>query len=210
VRFSVVLADPPWAYRGASSLQAGHLTGSEGETYATTKSENLHDVGRHLARVTESDSILFCWVTGPTLAEGVALMTSWGYPFSQVAFVWEKQTGNPGAYTHTSCEFVLVGRRGRIPSPYKPASVRQFYQSKRGDHSQKPEEIQSRVEAMFPGHTFLELFARRTRSPWVCIGNEITGRDIRDDLDTLAVGAALTEHPERRAPIWKRQQLPLF
>ena len=208
----MVVADPPWAYKSARVLQAGHLTGDDGQTYTTEKSENLFDIGDYLARVTTPDSILFCWVTGPVLAEGIELMEAWGYPFRQVAFVWDKVAGNPGAYTHTSCEFVLVGNRGRIPTPYAPASVPQLVKEQKSAHSQKPEEIQSRIEALFSpaGHKMLELFARRYRAPWVCVGNEITGNDIRDDLTALAIGAALTENPERKAPTWKRRQLPLF
>ena len=208
--YSVVLADPPWAYTSARVLKSGHLTGDGDQTYETTESANLHDIGRHLHKVVEPNSVLFCWVTGPMLTEGVDLMAAWGYGFSQVAFVWDKKSGNPGAYTHTSCEFVLVGKRGKIPRPYHPASVRQFHQEKRGEHSNKPEEIQSRIEAMFPGHNLLELFARRKREPWTCIGNEITGRDIRDDLDDLARGSSLQERLDKRAPTWKRRQLPLF
>ena len=33
----------------------------------------------------------------------------------------------------------------------------------------------------------VELFARRETPGWVCVGNEITGRDIRDDLKLLAL-----------------------
>lgn len=211
MRFGVVVADPPWAYEGARSIKGGHLNGKEDQTYTTTKSENLHDIGKHLAGVTEPDSILFCWVTGPMLDQGLELIKAWGYPFSQVAFVWEKVTGTPGAYTFTSCEFVLVGRRGRIPSPYYPSSVRQFLQEKKDrKHSKKPEEIQTRIEAMFPGHNYLELFARREREGWVCLGNELTNNDIRTDLDALALGAAFTKPRERKGRVWKKRQLPLF
>ena len=30
-----------------------------------------------------------------------------------------------------------------------------------------------------------ELFARREREGWLCLGNEITGRDIREDLERI-------------------------
>lgn len=185
-KYSVILADCPWSYRSARTLQGknSHLTAKQGQQYTTTGSANLHDIGEYLHKVVEDDSILFFWVTGPTLAEGIAVMEAWGYPYSQVAFVWEKMAGNPGSYTHTSCEFVLVGRRNRIPKPYKRASARQFVQSKRQGHSVKPEDIQDRIEKMFSldDHNHLELFARRERKGWKCLGNEISGNDIRFDL----------------------------
>jgi N6-adenosine-specific RNA methylase IME4 len=52
-------------------------------------------------------------------------------------------------------------------------------------HSQKPELIQSRIEQLLDG-PYLELFARRVRPGWVCVGNEIDGLDIFDALDRLA------------------------
>ena len=38
---------------------------------------------------------------------------------------------------------------------------------------------------MFPTQTKLELFARRHRPGWTCLGNELDGLDIRDALEQL-------------------------
>jgi N6-adenosine-specific RNA methylase IME4 len=54
-------------------------------------------------------------------------------------------------------------------------------------HSQKPETLQDRLEVMYPG-PYLELFARRERENWICIGNEAPltmGQDIRDSIEDL-------------------------
>ncbi len=191
-KYSVICADPPWAYKSARTLQGrtSHLTAKAGQQYKTVGSKSLHDIGRHLHQVVEDDSILFLWCTGPVLAEAIELMAAWEYPYSQVAFVWNKVNGNPGSYTHTNCEFVLVGRRNRIPKPYKRASARQYVEIKKTGHSVKPEDIQDRIEKMFSQdeHNHLELFARREREGWRCLGNELSGNDIRLDLDLLAVG----------------------
>lgn len=52
-------------------------------------------------------------------------------------------------------------------------------------HSAKPEALQDSLEIMFPSATKLEMFARRIRPGWTCLGNEIDGLDIRDALDQL-------------------------
>ena len=52
-------------------------------------------------------------------------------------------------------------------------------------HSAKPEALQNSLEIMFPKAEKLEMFARRTRSGWTCLGNEIDGQDIRDALIKL-------------------------
>lgn len=52
-------------------------------------------------------------------------------------------------------------------------------------HSAKPEDLQQSLETMFPVARKLELFARRIRPGWTCLGNEIDGKDIRDALTEL-------------------------
>lgn len=53
-------------------------------------------------------------------------------------------------------------------------------------HSAKPEDLQDSLELMFPKTSKLELFARRHRPGWVCLGNEIcNGEDIRVSLGKL-------------------------
>lgn len=53
-------------------------------------------------------------------------------------------------------------------------------------HSAKPEHLQDSLEIMFPKTDMLELFARRKRKDWICLGNEIcNGEDIRVSLAKL-------------------------
>lgn len=53
-------------------------------------------------------------------------------------------------------------------------------------HSSKPEHLQDSLELMFPSSKKIELFARRVRPNWVCLGNEIcNGEDIAVSLSKL-------------------------
>ena len=52
-------------------------------------------------------------------------------------------------------------------------------------HSAKPECLQDALELMFPQTNKIELFARRVRPDWTCLGNEIDGEDIRDVFQKL-------------------------
>jgi N6-adenosine-specific RNA methylase IME4 len=53
-------------------------------------------------------------------------------------------------------------------------------------HSSKPEHLQVSLETMFPNTEKLELFARRVRPNWTCLGNEIcNGEDIAVSLAKL-------------------------
>jgi N6-adenosine-specific RNA methylase IME4 len=53
--------------------------------------------------------------------------------------------------------------------------------------SGSPEEVQNRLDQMYPDVPKLELFTRRQRLGWVCLGDELTGGDIRENLRRLAV-----------------------
>jgi N6-adenosine-specific RNA methylase IME4 len=121
----------------------------------------------------DKDCVLFLWTSSPHLPQAIELMTAWGFDYKTVAFVWEKQKTNPGYYTMSQCELCLVGKRGKIPRPRGSRKERQFLSSMRGRHSEKPEEIRSRISRMFPDQKKLELFARQKVEGWDAHGNEI-------------------------------------
>jgi N6-adenosine-specific RNA methylase IME4 len=121
----------------------------------------------------DKDCVLFLWTSSPHLPQAIELMTAWGFDYKTVAFVWEKQKTNPGYYTMSQCELCLVGKRGKIPRPRGSRKERQFLSSLRGRHSEKPEEIRSRISRMFPDQKKLELFARQKVEGWDAHGNEI-------------------------------------
>lgn len=53
-------------------------------------------------------------------------------------------------------------------------------------HSKKPEHLQDSLEKMFPDTNKLEIFARRERDNWTCLGNEVcNGEDIFVSLQKL-------------------------
>ena len=56
-------------------------------------------------------------------------------------------------------------------------------------HSSKPEGLQDSLEIMFPKAKKIELFARRDRIGWTCLGNEVNNKeDIRVSLNKLTNG----------------------
>jgi N6-adenosine-specific RNA methylase IME4 len=85
-------------------------------------------------------------------------------------------------------EVALVGTRGKIYKHLKNKSQRTVHFSVNEKHSKKPETIQDQLDLMFPDPSLkrIEVFARRIRPGWTCIGNEISsGEDIRDSIDKL-------------------------
>ena len=84
--------------------------------------------------------------------------------------------------THEIC---LVGTRGKIYKQLANKSQRSVSFAENLRHSAKPDALQESLEAMFPKSRKLELFARRLRPGWTCLGNEIDGKDIYDALADL-------------------------
>jgi N6-adenosine-specific RNA methylase IME4 len=86
--------------------------------------------------------------------------------------------------THEIC---LIGTNNNgIYKLLKNKSQRSISFGENLKHSAKPEHLQDSLEIMFPGTKMIELFARRSRAGWTCIGNEVcNGEDIRDSLKKL-------------------------
>ncbi len=86
--------------------------------------------------------------------------------------------------THEIC---LIGTSdNKIYKRLKNKSQRSVSLAPNLRHSSKPENLQDSLDEMFPTGNRLELFARRHRKDWICLGNEIcNGEDIRVSLAKL-------------------------
>lgn len=86
--------------------------------------------------------------------------------------------------THEIC---LIGtNNNKIYKKLKNKSQRSVSFAENLKHSAKPEALQDSLEIMFPNTEKFEMFARRHRPGWTCVGNEIcNGEDIRDSLKKL-------------------------
>ena len=169
--YQVLYADPPWDYAGHSQHDTKTAVKSANGHYDTMTLDKLKEL--KVKEKCDKDCVLFLWTSSPHLPQAIELMTAWGFDYKTVAFVWEKQKTNPGYYTMSQCELCLVGKRGKIPRPRGSRKERQFLSSMRGRHSEKPEEIRSRISRMFPDQKKLELFARQKVEGWDAHGNEI-------------------------------------
>jgi N6-adenosine-specific RNA methylase IME4 len=81
----------------------------------------------------------------------------------------------PGHHSASNVELVLLGIKGSAPSPAKGRKVSQLIFAPQDEHSRKPEQLQDRIEWMYPFYArgeMCELFARRERLGWDCYGNE--------------------------------------
>lgn len=126
------------------------------------------------------DALLFLWRVSAMGEEAYTVVRAWGFtPKSEV--VWLKRTVNGkrwfgmGRYVRMEHEVCLIGARGSSASLVADKSVRSTFEAValKDAHSRKPEELQDLVERLVPGGPYLELFARRPRPGWTCVGDEL-------------------------------------
>lgn len=104
-------------------------------------------------------------------------------------------------------ELALICTRGKCSKMIKNKSQRSVHICPAIDkHSEKPEKLQDMLDIMIPDKNLnrLELFARRQREGYICIGNEALmtcGEDIRDSLKKLA---EIEEFNQETYDNWKK------
>jgi N6-adenosine-specific RNA methylase IME4 len=173
MNYEIIYCDPPWDYKGQTQHngKGGKDTGGATTHYGCMKLPELKLL--NVPNICFDDCLMFMWSSSPHLDQAIDLLKSWGFKYATIAFIWDKKKVNPGFYTMSQCEIVLVGKRGKIPQPRGARNIRQFLSEMRGKHSVKPSEVRTRIEEMFPTQKKLEMFARETTEGWDVFGDEL-------------------------------------
>lgn len=174
-KYSIILADPPWAWSKKPLVDRGAARTVEKE-YQTMQPDEIKALP--VADLAADRCVLFLWVTSPKLFLGYEVMKAWGFEYKTVAFVWVKRnrlseswfTGM-GFYTRQNAEFVLLGTRGSPSLERKDKGVHQVIDDPIDIHSRKPAEVHRRIDRLFDGDR-IELFARQPAPDWDAWGLE--------------------------------------
>lgn len=172
-RYTVILADPAWAYRVWSNRGGGRSAESH---YPTMPIQDI--CALPVAEIAAEDSALFLWVTYPNLSYAFEVITAWGYVYKTVAFTWVKRNRKSpgyfvgmGYWTRANAEICLLATRGHPKRISK--SVRQIIDTPIEAHSKKPDETRIRIVELMGDVPRIELFARQKTPGWDVWGNEI-------------------------------------
>lgn len=214
MKYPVILADPPVPFETWGKRPGGIDSRAAAAHYDVMTWADLFGLGPLIRDVAADDCVLFLWMCQPLLRETLAMARRWGFKYKTKAFSWCKTYGDGssffvgmGYWTRANTEDVLLFTRGE-PSRVNPGVYQLLATLEEtpydvpaviapvSRHSEKPGEVQNRIERLVDG-PYLELFARRQRPGWSCLGNEIDGQDIRDALRDLA---AREEPPPVVAP----------
>jgi len=173
-QFATILADPPWRFANRTGKMAPeHRRLSR---YGTMTLNEIKELPVPL--LSAPTAHLYLWVPNALIREGMEVMQRWGFEY-KTNLVWYKvrRDGGPdrrgvGFYFRNVTELVLFGVRGRHART-RAAGRRQpnLLFSQKREHSRKPDELFSIIEACSPG-PYLELFARYARKGWSQWGDE--------------------------------------
>lgn len=171
----VLVADPPW--------QFGDELPGEGRGAAKNyRTMNVWQICAMEIPKMHRNSYLLLWRVSSMVEEAYQVVRAWGFePKSEI--VWQKVTknGKPwfgmGRTVRASHESCIVATRG-TPRPID-RGVRSRFSAKvpvdaegKYRHSQKPEVFFDIIERLARG-PYTEMFARRQRPGWKCMGDEL-------------------------------------
>ena len=169
-KYSIIYADPPWAYadKGCHGACQKH--------YHTLRQKDI--CALPVQDITEKDAVLFLWATYPMLQEALNVVVAWGFTYKSIAFQWiklNKKNGKPfyglGRWTRGNTEPCLLAVRGKPQRISK--SVFQLIQTPIEGHSKKPAIVREKIIALLGDLPRIELFARQKITGWDCWGNEV-------------------------------------
>jgi N6-adenosine-specific RNA methylase IME4 len=170
--FPLIYADPPWRFDTYSELGRELCPDQHYPVMTYDDIANLRPNDQDMDEVCADDAALFLWCTSSNFWLALRVMQAWGFEIKTSA-VWGKDRTGTGYVFLNQHEMLLYGTRGDMPAPqWLPSSL---FLAPRGRHSEKPAEVRSAIEKMYPyfGMTErLELFARGEVPGWTTWGFE--------------------------------------
>ena len=173
-RFSTILADPPWQFKNRTGKIA-----PEHRRLSRYSTLSLQDIcSLPVARLATETAHLYLWVPNALLPLGLQVMMAWGFDYKS-NIIWHKIRKDGGSdgrgvgfYFRNVTEMILFGVRGQNARTLSPGRRQvNMLQSRKREHSRKPDEQYALVESCSPGPYF-ELFSRGVRSSWTNWGDQ--------------------------------------
>lgn len=199
MKFQVIVSDPPWGFNDGLKKMKRPVKRSAASQYKVMKPADIAALDvPSLADPT--GCLLALWVPGSMLVQGLDVMHAWGFKMKQT-FVWVKLKKDyrdeddwnqstrvgMGRLFRQSHEIALIGTSGKSVYPWlEDHAQRSVAFDLNPGHSTKPPTLQERLEVMFPEANRMEMFARRNRPGWTCIGDAVTGKDVTVSIQDLA------------------------
>lgn len=208
-KYSLIYADPPWAYNNTIS------NGAAGNHYNTMPIEEIKRLP--VWDLAADNAVLAMWYTSTHVEEARELAKAWGFDVRTMkGLTWVKLNQlapqrfnkalveqtifdfndfldllnaetvmNGGNYTRANSEDLLFAVRG-AGLPRASKSVKQIIYTCRDEHSAKPAEARFRLERLYGDVPRIELFSRGDAEGWHHWGNQNPSNDV-----SLFTGSAI-------------------
>ncbi len=162
----LVDAGPRWPYKNQATRAA------TSNHYSTLTVEQI--CNEPVEELCNQHAHLHLWTTNTFLPYAFAVIEAWGFTYKS-CFVWVKPQIGIGNYWRVSHEFLLFGIRGG--PPFRDKSQRSWIESRRTQHSRKPDVVRQIIELVSPA-PYLEMYGRRAlpNSAWTVYGNQVERR----------------------------------
>lgn len=180
--FQTVLADPPWRFSNRTGKVAPEHRRLD--RYSTLSLDEIKSLP--VGDVTAENAHLYLWVPNALLPDGLSVLEAWGFRYvSNIIWAKRRKDGGPdgrgvGFYFRNVTEIILFGVKGRLRTLPPARSQVNMLETRKREHSRKPDEQYELIESCSPG-PYLEMFARQARSGWVAWGDEAEG-EVRGQL----------------------------
>lgn len=211
MKFQIICCDPPYVFNDRLS---GKVKRGAEANYSIMSINDIKNLP--IQDITDPDgSLLALWVPSSLLDDGIKIMNAWKFDFKQT-WIWVKIKKDPfkklkkdnnisginwddflsfgmGRLGRNVHEVVIIGTRGSVYKNIKNKSQRTVFFAPNEKHSKKPELLQDKLELILPQSKKIELFARRERIDWLCLGNEVgLKEDIRLSLEKIINNEGIT------------------
>ena len=171
--FSTLLADPPWRFANRTGKVAPEHRRLD--RYSTMSLDAI--MALDVKSVLAPNAHLYLWVPNALLPDGLKVMEAWGFRYvSNVVWAKRRKDGGPdgrgvGFYFRNVTELLLFGVKGSMRTLAPGRSQVNMIETRKREHSRKPDEQYGLIEACSPG-AYLEMFARHPRPGWTVWGDE--------------------------------------
>ena len=173
-KFKTVMADPPWQFQNRTGKVAPEH--KRLNRYSTMSLDEICDLP--VEEIADDTAHLYLWVPNALLPDGLRVMEEWGFQYKS-NIIWHKIRKDGGSdgrgvgfYFRNVTEVLLFGVRGKNARTLAPGrSQVNMIQSRKREHSRKPDEQYQLIESCSPG-PYLELFSRGVRKKWAVWGNQ--------------------------------------
>lgn len=178
-KYSLLYIDPPWSYNKYSNTKIDLGNKQRRITpYRPMSFEELQALP--IDAISEKNSMLLLWTTGPHNHIALQLMKKWGFEFTTWQYAWLKRNKNNhafhrgyGHYTQSNTELCLLGKKGKGLKVLQH-NIPQVYDGPTGEHSAKPNVFRERTVQMFGDDVpKLEAFARIKPESWDVLGDDV-------------------------------------